>query len=169
MSYYCRGEVSSDFVGLARQKRQDEQPAVFQIYCSGCSGDLTASKYNNGDYDSRVALAEKLRAGMQAAWEQTEKFPITNMTFRAHQYHLSPRNAPSFSISEFEQVLADPQQNKHRRIDAALGISWLNRVARGEGIDLPVLDFGNAKWFVLPAEAFVGYQLEAQELARIHF
>ncbi|QDU80946.1 hypothetical protein Pla110_26820 [Polystyrenella longa] len=165
MSYYCRGEVSPDFVGMARQQRQEAVPGVFQIYCSGCSGDTTVSKYNAGDYDSRVALANRLEQGMQDAWEETKTYPLDNLEFKAHQFELSPRDAAGYSISEFEAKLADPQTSLSQRIDAALGISWLNRVSREEPIDLPVLDFGNAKWFVLPAEAFVGYQLEAQELA----
>ncbi|MCA9040468.1 MAG: hypothetical protein KDA65_08985 [Planctomycetaceae bacterium] len=165
MSYYCRGEVSSDFVGMARQKRQEEMPTVFQIYCSGCSGDVTVSKYNQGDYPSRVALAERLQQGMREAWEKTETFSIDGLVFKAYEIELSPRSASDFSISAFEKLLADPQTPLSRRIDAAMGISWLNRVARDEKIDLPVLDFGNAKWFILPAEAFVGYQIEAQKMA----
>jgi hypothetical protein len=38
MSYYGKGGVSADFVGLARKRRQVDDPAVFQIYTSGCSG-----------------------------------------------------------------------------------------------------------------------------------
>ena len=165
MSYYCKGEVSPDFVGIARKERQEEMPGVFQIYCSGCSGDTTVAKFNAGDYESRVALAEKLRQGMEDAWTETTKHELRNVTFTAHQFTLAPRNAEGFSISAFETLLADPQTPLGRRVDAALGISWLNRVSREEPIDLPVLDFGNAKWFVLPAEAFVGYQLEAQRMA----
>ncbi len=48
MSYYGRGEVSSDFVGLARARRQRDDRSIRQIYVSGCSGDVTAGKYNNG-------------------------------------------------------------------------------------------------------------------------
>ena len=37
MSYYGQGHVSSDFCGLARQKRQQESPNVFQMYFTGCA------------------------------------------------------------------------------------------------------------------------------------
>ena len=48
MSYYGKGGVSADFLGLARKRRQADDPKVFQIYASGCSGNVTAGKYNDG-------------------------------------------------------------------------------------------------------------------------
>src|SRR5262249_60472741 len=51
MSYYGQGGVSSDFVGLARKRRQGDDAKVAQIYVSGCSGDVTAGKYNDGSKD----------------------------------------------------------------------------------------------------------------------
>ena len=57
MSYYGGGEVSADFPGLARARLQRDTPGVKQIYFSGCSGNVTAGKYNNGDRENRAALA----------------------------------------------------------------------------------------------------------------
>ena len=48
MSYYGAGEVSADFPGLARRRRQQQLPDVKQIYCSAHSGNTTAGKYNTG-------------------------------------------------------------------------------------------------------------------------
>ena len=48
MSHYGQGGVSWDFVGIARDLQQREFPGVFQIYVSGCSGDVTAGRYNDG-------------------------------------------------------------------------------------------------------------------------
>src|SRR5262249_21785948 len=48
MSYYGQGGVSSDFVGLARKRRQADDPKIKQLYVSGCSGNVTAGKYNDG-------------------------------------------------------------------------------------------------------------------------
>ena len=73
MSYYGGGEVSADFVGLARRRRQAESPGVFQVYLSGCSGNVTAGKYNDGSPGIRPALAERLYRGMLGAWEATER------------------------------------------------------------------------------------------------
>ena len=53
MSYYGRGGVSADFPGIARARRQQDDPSVFQIYFTGCAGDTTAGKYNTGDPKNR--------------------------------------------------------------------------------------------------------------------
>src|SRR5204863_1225748 len=53
MSYYGKGGVSADFVGMARKRRQADTPGTVQIYASGCSGNVTAGKYNDGDPDNR--------------------------------------------------------------------------------------------------------------------
>ena len=47
---------------------------------------------------------------------------------------------------------------------AALGLSWRQRVAAGEKLDLPALDFGSAVFLLLPAESYVEYQLLANQL-----
>src|SRR5262249_43379790 len=36
MSYYGQGGVSSDFVGIARARRQADDASIFQFYASGC-------------------------------------------------------------------------------------------------------------------------------------
>src|SRR5438874_1070900 len=53
MSHYGRGHVSADFCALARQKRQEEEPSIFQIYFTGCSGNIAAGKYNTGTPENR--------------------------------------------------------------------------------------------------------------------
>ncbi|HSQ56087.1 MAG TPA: hypothetical protein VLM40_10095, partial [Gemmata sp.] len=48
MSYYGKGGVSADFVGMARKLHQNDT-RTFQMYASGCSGNITAGKYNDGN------------------------------------------------------------------------------------------------------------------------
>src|SRR4029077_381179 len=62
MSFYGRGEVSADLVGMARKRRQADDPKVLQIYASGCSGNVTAGKYNDGAPENRPVLADRLYA-----------------------------------------------------------------------------------------------------------
>jgi hypothetical protein len=45
-----------------------------------------------------------------------------------------------------------------------MGLSWRQRVATGQPIDVPVVDFGAAQILLMPAESFVGYQLMAQAI-----
>src|SRR4029079_6664342 len=57
MSHYGAGEGSADFPGRARRARRPALPSVFQIYCSGCSGNVVAGKYNSGTPEQRAVLA----------------------------------------------------------------------------------------------------------------
>src|SRR5262249_54966631 len=66
MSYYGDGRVSSDFCGLARQKWQEETK-VFQVYFTGCAGNVTAGKYNDGAHENRAILRDRIYEGMKAA------------------------------------------------------------------------------------------------------
>ena len=98
MSYYGAGEVSADFPGLARRRRQAEMPGVRQIYCSGCSGNLTAGKYNNGARENRGVLASRLHAAMSAAWHNTKRHAVDRFGFRVTPLRLEPRDDRGFSV-----------------------------------------------------------------------
>jgi hypothetical protein len=164
MSYYGQGEVSSDFVGLAREMRQRETADVFQVYLSGCAGDTTAAKYNTGDRPGRIALAERLRRGMADAWEATKRIPLANVAFRNTPMHLPAWDKPELAVPHLTAIVKNKDAAARDRIQAAMGISWRERCAAGRPVDLPVLDFGAAQVAVLPAEAFVGFQLAAQKM-----
>src|SRR5262249_38240750 len=56
MSYYGDGRVSADFCGLARRKRHADDTGVFQVYFTGCAGNITAGKYNDGTKENRPIL-----------------------------------------------------------------------------------------------------------------
>lgn len=160
MSYYGRGGVTADFVGAARRKHQAETRA-FQMYASGCSGNVTAGKYNDGDPANRAVLAERIRAGMAAAWKATERVPVKAATFRNTELTLEPRSSKGFSEEELLSKLKDAPRPFGQCL-AALGLSWKKRCAAGKPIDVPVLDFGGPCVCVLPAESYVEFQLAAQ-------
>ncbi len=164
MSYYGGGEVSYDFPGMARDRRQRDDGGVFQIYVSGCSGDVVAAKYNDGTYDGRVALADRLYQGMVDAWEATKRLPLDSVSFRNTPLVLEPESEGNLSVEALEKTLADDAGSQQSRSQAALGLSWHQRCAAGQAIDLPVIDLGAAQFVLLPAESFVGYQLAAQKL-----
>ena len=166
MSYYGKGGVSSDFPGIARARRQKDDPDTFQIYFTGCAGDTTAGKYNNGNPRNRLVLAERLYRAMLAAWKNTERQPIGRLAFRSAPLTLPARSDGDFSPERMRALLADPQAGKWTRISAALGLSWQKRLETGQPIDVPCLDLGDGavQFMVMPAETFVGYQLIAQKL-----
>jgi hypothetical protein len=163
MSYYRTGRVSSDFSGIARERRQMETPDTLQIYFSGASGNVTAGKYNDGNPANRSVLAGRLHSAMREAWEATKRVPVPKVQFRSVPYILPPRDEPGFRIPDLEAKLL-ASQDARTQCFAALGLSWRQRVAAGEKLDLPALDFGPAVLLLLPAESYVEYQLLANQL-----
>lgn len=165
MSYYGQGGVSADFVGMARAKRQAEDPGIFQMYFTGCSGDTTAGKFNDGAPDNRPVLAERMYAGMKAAWENTKRYPLERVIFRNAPLYLEPKNSDGYSEEEALITLANEEARVFERNLAAMALSWRKRVAAGRAIDVPAVDFGEARFLILPGESFVGYQILAQGMS----
>ena len=163
MSYYGAGEISIDFVGLARERMQEEHPTVHQMYASGCSGNVTAGKWNDGAPGTREALAGKIHTAMQEAWKETKKLPLEKAGFQLAKIPLGARNSIGFTEEALRHRLAhDP--GPFARAEAAMGLAWYERVKAGHQIDLPMVDLGAAQLLLLPAESYVEFQLHAQEL-----
>lgn len=162
MSYYGSGEVSIDFVGLARERRQKEQPKVFQIYGTGCAGNVTAGKYNDGRRENRAVLVERLHAAMVEAWEATKKQLLAKVSFHNSQMELGARDTEEHTVAVLRRRLTT-NPNPFARAESAMGLAWYARAQTGHKIDLPRLDFGGAHLLLLPAEAYVEFQLYAQE------
>lgn len=162
MSYYRTGEVSADFPGLARRRRQEDLPNVAQIYFSGCSGNVTAGKYNTGARENRAVLAGRIYQAMAEAWRDTKRVPLEKIEFRSVPLTLEPRNDPeSFTEAGSKKLLA-ADQKPFTQCLAAMNLSWRKRAATGQPIDVPAVDFGPAQFLLLPAEAYVEFQLHAQ-------
>ena len=164
MSYYGRGEVTSDFVGLARDRLQRDDFGVRQIYVSGCSGDVTAGKYNDGSTDTRTVLVDRLYRAMKTSWESTQRVPLEHVALRGTPLDLEFHPSPKLTAEALRRALHDKTLTTEKRILAAMGLSSRRRVARHQSIDLPCLDLGQAQIVLFPGEAFVGYQLMAQRM-----
>jgi hypothetical protein len=164
MSTYGRGEVSADFVGLARQRRQRDDFSVKQIYVSGCSGDVTAGKYNDGSPEARSALIERMYQAMVSAWQETRRIPLADVSFRIARLELEFSADPELSRESLTSTLIDADCKTEDRILAAMGLASRQRVADKQPIDMPCLDFGGAQILLFPGESFVRYQLMAQQM-----
>lgn len=166
MSHYGQGVVSADFPGLARDRRQKDDPNVFQIYFTGCSGDTTAGKHNTGAPTNRLILADRLYEGMLTAWKATRRQPLQGIDYRVAKLRLPARATGDFTIAAMQATLANTNATRWQRVSAALGLSWRQRVDAGRPIDVPCVDVnaGTTQFAILPAESFVGYQLAAQRL-----
>jgi hypothetical protein len=160
MSYYGDGHVSADFCGLARQRRQEEDASIFQVYFTGCAGNVTAGKYNDGAHQNRPVLRDRVYEGMRAAWRATRRHAVHDWQWRTRPVRLPPRRERSFGAEESRRVLADRRATPAARGNAAFQLAWLDRLKRP--IDVSCLDLGPAQVLHLPGEPFIEYQLYAQ-------
>lgn len=167
MSYYGDGRVSADFCGLARQKRQEEMPGVFQVYFNGAGGNVTAGKYNDGSKENRPVLRDRIHAGMKAAWEATKTQALPELAWRVEPVQFQPRKEASFGELESMRALYDEKATKAKRNNAALQLAWLKRIRTP--VELTCLDLGAALLLHLPGEPFVEYQLKAQQARKDAF
>jgi len=163
-SYYGRGEISTDFVGMARRAREAALPGVFHIYFDGAGGNIACGKYNDGSTKTRAILAARLEAGMKAAWQATEKAPITaaDVSWRSRPVRLPMRR----SLDEAKSLrdLANETLPVQKRLYAARFVTWIRRVNSGRPIPLHCLRIGPAHAMLMPGELFVEYQLAAQKM-----
>jgi hypothetical protein len=166
MSYYGDGRVTSDFCGLARDQRAEESK-VFQVYFTGCAGNITAGKYNDGSKANRPILRDRMLAAMRDAWKATERKPLTNWQWRVAPLRFFPRQEASFGEEVSRKVLHDVKASKAARGNGAFQLAFLAR--RDRPINLTCLDLGAALVLHLPGEPFIEYQLAAQQMRKDRF
>jgi hypothetical protein len=130
MSYYGDGRVSSDFCGLARDKRAADEGKTFQAYFTGCAGNVTAGKYNDGAKENRPVLRDRIYDAMKAAWKATERHALDSWEWRVEPVKLPPRTEKSFGEEESRKVLEDAKASKAARGNAAFQLAWLKRLDR---------------------------------------
>ena len=128
MSHYGQGGVSADFVGMARRARQKALPDVVQIYVSGCSGNVTAGKYNDGSPGQPPGARVADRDGAwQAAWAATKRFPLEEAAFRLVPLRFEPRERRRVQQGGIEAHGWPTITKPFGQCLAALGLSWRER------------------------------------------
>jgi hypothetical protein len=168
-SYYGQGAVNWDFVGLAREQREQAVPGVAHIHFNGAGGNVAAGKYNNGAPEMRAILAGRLAAGLQQAWAAQRKVPLTAADVR---WQIEPVALPVRDILREEELatkLADAKEPQAQRIRAARDLAFVRRMAAGHRIPVTMLQLGPARVLHLPGELFVEYQLNAQAMRPTDF
>src|SRR5262249_22113362 len=147
--------------------RQKDDPTAFQVYFTGCAGNITAGKYNDGAKENRPILRDRIHAAMTAAWQAIKRHPIKGWEWRVQPVKRAPRPEESVGEEESRHVLENENESKARRGNAAYQLAWLKRI---DGpIEFTCLDFGVAQVLHLPGEPFIEYQLKAQALRKDSF
>jgi hypothetical protein len=163
MSYYNDGLVTSDFVGLARERRTQED-GVPHIYFTGCGGNITAGKYNDGNTTNRAVLAERIHAAMVESEAKAQRAPIGKVVWKAKPLLLAG-NA-DLRAEDLTSLISNEKATPGSRISAAMKLAYLRHVATMTPIQFTSLAIGDeVRLLHLPGEAFVEYQLFAQQSA----
>jgi hypothetical protein len=163
-SYYGRGGVSADFVGMARSMREQSLPGVAHIHFNGAGGDVAAGKYNDGSPERRPILAQRLAEGMRRAWEATEREPIHAAEV---QWRVCPIRLPirkTITEESCLKKLGDQSIRERDRRFAARDLAWLERMRSGHRIPLSCLQLRDTYILHMPGELCIGYQLAAQAM-----
>jgi hypothetical protein len=163
MSHYGKGHVSSDFPGIARDRRE-KQLGVTHVYFSGAGGNITAGKYNDGSPENRPELAGRLEEAMHQAFEETKKTPLTNVDFEWNNVELLLPLAKHLVEEELIAQLTDTQSDSTSKLVAAAHLAWLRRTDEGHKVNVSSIRLGKVWLLNIPGEAFVEFQLAAQEM-----
>jgi hypothetical protein len=152
--------VTSEFTGLARERRNAEEPDALHVYFTGCAGNITAGKYNDGAVENRALLRDRIYRGMVDSEASIEKIPVSGFDWRTVPLSLPP--GLDMIEEDLLALLADDSRDGLERNKAAIKLAGLRRQ------DIPILlswlDFGGCAGILnLPAESFIEYQLFAQE------
>ncbi len=159
-SFYGDPRAGYDFPGMARERLQAKE-GVFQVYFTGCSGDVTAGKYNDGTPEAREQLAARLLAGMEAAVAATRYVPAPQPVWRRVAVRLPPKADPADMADTARAALGQSEGVPSVRIyRGAMQLAFLARLETP--LELSSLQLGNAYLVHLPGESMVEFQLHAQ-------
>ena len=163
-SYYGRGGVNWDFVGMARLTREKMLSGVPHIHFDGAGGNVAAGKYNDGAKERRTELARRLADGMKLAWDSQKKRPIEakDVSWSVKPVSLPVRD--TLVESELLTKLKDEKQTTKTRLRAGRDLIFARRMKAGHHIPLSCLKLDRASILHMPGELFVEYQLAAQQM-----
>ena len=161
-SYYRLGYPTPDFPGIARFIRSQSWPHTLHVHFNGAGGNVTAGKYNDGAWENRMILANRLADGMKEALDKTVKSPL-----KAEDIGWSsvPVKLPLSNHLKAEELIAKLKATPPKGyISFADQLAWLKRTEEGHAIDITCLRVGSSRMVHLPGELFVEYQLAAKAM-----
>ena len=153
------GLVTPEFVGLARNRRREES-GVPHLYFTGCAGNVTAGKYNDGIADNRELFTERIHRAMLEAEQGSARQPLERVRWMVEPVRLPPRE--DMDEENLLAQIASAASGAKVHSKAALMLTYLRRRERPIPITCLHLNDGVAVVH-LPGEIFIEYQLHAQE------
>ena len=169
-TFYGDSRVSWDAVGMARE-RMEKSSGVFQIYFTGCGGNVTMGKYNDGSRESREQLTTRLLDAMQRSSSADADSTVDVASLKPSDIHwdsapiqFTVREEGTFNPELLKMQLA-PDQTFPTRLTAAMFSGFGQRLRDGYVAQATRLRIGNIDIVNLPGEPFVEFQLFAQQVA----
>jgi hypothetical protein len=165
-TYFRDPRVSYDFPGIARETLEQKEN-VFQIYFTGCCGDITVGKYNDATPAGREKLAQRLLAGMEAAIAATRLAPAEPIQWRTAEMRLPlPRDAAEMA-AKYRAQMNEVKLSAEWRLYAATDAIYIDRIA--QPLPSSSLQMGRVHILNLPGECLLDFQLFAQRAAPEQF
>jgi len=161
-TFCCDGRASADFVGEAREELEKSE-GIPEIYFTGCAGDVTVGKYNDGSAAAYEGLKQRIGDGLRAAIAATRYESASNILWKTDSVLMPLREDKAKVIGESRAWLNDVKQSDTLRVfKGAMRLSFVERVERPVG--LCALRLGNV-WVVnLPGEPMLAFQRFTQGL-----
>ncbi len=161
-SYYRTGIPSPDFPGIARFIRGQAVPEALHVHFNGAGGNIGAGKYNDGNKENRMALAQRLADGMKQAYLVTKKYPLTGSDVG---WETVPVRLPVAPHLKQEDLIKDLKTEPARGyVSKADQLAWVVRSKAEHAIDIACLRVGRSRVLHMPGELFVEYQLAAKKM-----
>jgi hypothetical protein len=163
-SYYGDGDVTCEFIGIARNAREKETGGIPHIHFNGASGNIAAGKYNDGSKAMRPVLANRVETAMHEAWEQTKKTAISGKDMSWKNTEVKLPLGKNILEAELRATLSDEKKSAAEKVAAAEKLAWYQRSVAGQKVNISALRLGKVWLLNLPGELFVEYQLAAQKI-----
>ncbi|MCC6287997.1 MAG: hypothetical protein IT249_08935 [Chitinophagaceae bacterium] len=162
-SYYGQGDVTCEFIGIARNEREKET-GIPHIHFNGAGGNITAGKYNDGSEAMRPILAKRVEAAMEAAWKQTKKTALAGKDVQWKNLYITLPLGKNIVEKTMRDTLASTTASHADKMAAAEKLAWYKRSVAGQKVNISSLRLGKIWLLNLPGELFVEYQLAAQKM-----
>lgn len=159
-SFYGDPRVCYDVPGFARE-RLEEKEKVFQVYFTGCSGDVVMGKYNDRTPQARAELTDRLYAGMEASVASTRLTRIDRVEWHTVPLVLPLKDDAAHDVAKNRAIVEDPKTPDKERMQATRRIvlaEWMK-----QPLQLSLLRMGPAEIVHLPGESMIEFQLFSQK------
>ncbi len=159
-TFCCDGRVTGDIVSTAREAVEKSE-GVFQVYFTGCSGDVTVGKYNDGTVQAQAGMSKRLEQAMRASIRSARLGPVERLNWRTAQMTFPgvPNKVPS--VDDLARMAADKSVSRDKVYQTAIEVTYAQRK---RPFDASSFSLGAARILHLPGEPMLEFQKYARAL-----